>query len=44
MNISEDKGFLMSSALLALGLVVLVSLLAITALMWGFGFQPQFTN
>jgi hypothetical protein len=44
MNISEDKGFLMSSALLALGLVVLVSLLTATTLMWGFGFHPQFTN
>jgi hypothetical protein len=44
MNISEDKGFLMSSALLALGLVALVSLLALTALLWGFGFQPKFTN
>jgi hypothetical protein len=44
MNISEDKGFLMSSALLALGMVVLVALLALTALLWGFGFQPNFTN
>lgn len=44
MNISEDKGFLMSSALLALGMVALVSLLAATALLWGFGFHPNFTN
>ncbi len=44
MNISQDKGFLMSSALLALGLVVLVALLAVTALLWGFGIQPDFTN
>jgi hypothetical protein len=44
MNISEDKGFLMSSALLALGMVALVTLLALTALLWGFGLQPQFTN
>lgn len=44
MNISEDKGFLMSSALLALGLVALVTLLAVTALFWGFGFHPQFTD
>lgn len=44
MNISDDRGFLMSSSLLALGLVVLVSLLAITALLWGFGLQPEFTN
>lgn len=44
MNITDDKGFLMSSSLLALGLVVLVSLLAITALLWGFGLQPEFTD
>lgn len=44
MNISQDKGFLMSSSLLALGLVALVSLLAITALLWGFGIHPEFTN
>lgn len=44
MNISEDKGFLMSSALLALGMVALVTLLALTALLWGFGLQPEFTN
>ena len=44
MKISEDKGFLMSSALLAIGMVALVSLLAITALMWGFGFSPRFTD
>ncbi len=44
MDISEDKGFLMSSALLALGMVALVSMLAVTALMWGFGFEPNFTN
>lgn len=44
MNISEDKGFLMSSSMLAIGMVALVTLLTITALMWGFGFQPNFTN
>jgi hypothetical protein len=44
MDISEDKGFLMSSALLALGMVALVAMLAITALFWGFGFDPKFTN
>ena len=44
MNISEDKGFLMSSSMLAIGMVALVTLLALTALLWGFGFQPNFTN
>ncbi len=44
MNISEDKGFLMSSSMLAMGMVALVTLLVLTALMWGFGFQPNFTS
>ncbi len=44
MNISEEKGFLMSSALLALGLIALVTLLTLTALAWGFGLHPEFTN
>lgn len=44
MNISEDKGFLMSSSMLAMGMVTLVILLVLTALMWGFGFQPNFTS
>ncbi len=44
MNISEDKGFLMSSSMLAIGMVALVTLLALTALLWGSGFQPNFTN
>ncbi len=44
MNISEDKGFLMSSSMLAMGMIALVTLLVLTALMWGFGFQPDFTN
>ncbi len=43
MDISEDKGFLMSSALLALGMVALVAMLAITALLWGFGYEPHYT-
>jgi len=44
MKIPEERGFLMSSSLLALGLVALVSLLGLTALLWGWGFQPVFTN
>lgn len=44
MKINENQGFLMSSALLGLGMVTLVTMLAITALAWGFGFEPQFTN
>lgn len=44
MNISKDRGFLMSSALLALGMVVLVTLLASTAFLWGIGYGPSFTH
>lgn len=44
MNMPEEKGFLFSSAVLAVGLVALVSLLAITALLWGSGFAPAFTH
>lgn len=44
MEVSEEKGFLFSSAVLAVGLVALVSMLAATAILWVSGFAPQFTN
>lgn len=44
MEIPAERGFLYSSAVLAVGLVSLVSLLAMTALLWGMGLQPVFTN
>ena len=44
MEISAERGFLYSSAVLAVGLVSLVSLLGMTALLWGMGLQPVFTN
>jgi hypothetical protein len=44
MGISEDRGFLFSSAVLAVGLVSFVALLAITAILWGMGLEPQFTH
>ena len=44
MGISEDRGFLFSSAVLAVGLVALVALLAATAILWGMGLEPQFTR
>ena len=43
MEIPTERGFLYSSAILAVGLVALVSLLAMTALLWGMGLQPVFT-
>ena len=44
MEIPAERGFLYSSAVLAVGLVALVALLAMTALLWGMGLQPVFTN
>ena len=44
MGISEDRGFLFSSAVLAVGLVAFVALLAVTAILWGMGMEPQFTQ
>ena len=44
MKISDDKGFLMSSALLGLGMVALVSMMGAMAIAWGMGFHPQFIN
>jgi hypothetical protein len=43
MQISVERGFLYSSAVLAVGLVALVAMLAMTALLWGMGLQPVFT-
>ncbi len=42
MDLPPEKGFLYSSAVLAVGLVTLVATLAVTALLWGHGFEPQF--
>lgn len=44
MNIPEERGFLFSSAVLAVGLVALVTLLVVTVLLWGSGIGPQFTD
>lgn len=44
MEISEERGFLFSSAVLAVGLVTLVTVLAATAILWGSGFAPQFVD
>ena len=44
MRIEPERGFLFSSAVLAVGLVALVTLLAVTALLWGSGFGPAFTD
>ncbi|GAA0816842.1 YIP1 family protein [Colwellia sp. D2M02] len=42
MNIPEDKGFIYSSSVVTCGLVLLVTLMAATAMMWTMGFGPEF--
>jgi hypothetical protein len=44
MEIPEERGFLFSSAVMAFGLVALVALLAISVLLWSWGFGPSFTS
>ncbi len=44
MNIPEEKGFIYSSSVVTCGLVLLVALMAFTALMWTMGFGPEFTS
>jgi hypothetical protein len=44
MEIPTERGFLYSSAVLAVGLIALVAMLGMTALLWGMGLQPIFTN
>jgi hypothetical protein len=41
---TPERGFLFSSAVLGVGLVVLVATLAATAILWGYGFGPQFVT
>ncbi len=43
MGISREQGFLMASAALTVGLVLLVGMLAVTVLLWGLGLAPVFT-
>ncbi|WP_207267380.1 Yip1 family protein [Pseudomonas sp. FW300-N1B4] len=44
MNIPSDEGFLFSSSVLAVGLVVLVAIMAFTVIVWGLGVGPVYTN
>lgn len=44
MNISQDRGFLFSTAVLAVGLIALVALMTLTVLIWGMGLHPVFTS
>ncbi|MBL4908600.1 MAG: YIP1 family protein [Alteromonadaceae bacterium] len=42
MNIPEEKGFIYSSSVVTCGLILIVSILAATAMMWTSGFGPEY--
>lgn len=44
MNIPADEGFLFSSSVLAVGLVMLVSMIALSVILWGSGVGPVYTS
>jgi hypothetical protein len=44
MGISKERGFLFSSAVLAVGLVMLVGVLAATVILWDIGIGPIYTS
>ena len=43
MQIPAERAYLFSTSILAVGLVTLVGLLAVTAGLWGIGIGPRFT-
>lgn len=44
MSVSTEEGFMFSSAILAVGLVVLVAIMAFTVVLWGLGIGPQYAS
>ena len=44
MDIPKEKGFLYATAILGFGMVALVGMLVVTALLWGVGLEPSFTQ
>jgi len=44
MRVNKEQGFLFASAVMAVGLVVLVAVLTVVVLLWGFGIGPVFTS
>ncbi|GFM64828.1 YIP1 family protein [Pseudomonas cichorii] len=44
MDIPEEEGFMFSSSVLAVGLVVLVAIMAFTVVLWGVGVGPEYTS
>ena len=44
MNIPEEKGFIYSSSVVTCGLVLLVTIMAFSAMMWTMGFGPEYVS
>lgn len=44
MDIPEERGFLFSSAVVAIGMVMIVVILVATVILWDFGAAPAFTD
>ena len=44
MKISAEEGFMFSSSVLAVGLVMLVSMIVLSVILWGHGLGPVYTN
>lgn len=44
MNIPDDEGFMFSSSVLAVGLVVLVAMIASSVILWGMGVGPIYIS
>ena len=44
MNIPEERGFLFSSAVLAIAMVILICLMVGSVILWDFGAAPAFTD
>ena len=44
MHIPQERGFLFSSAILAISLVILVSIMVVSILAWDYGAAPAFTD
>jgi len=44
MNIPKERGFLFSSAVLAIGMVIIICLMVVSIILWDFGAAPAFTD
>ena len=44
MNIPEEKGFIYSSSVVTCGLVLLVAIMALSAIMWTMGLGPEYVS